>query len=43
MLALTFFQDLVFVFGAWIAIKLALGRAPRERFGLSRVRGCGTR
>jgi membrane protease YdiL (CAAX protease family) len=36
-LALTFFQDLVFVFGAWIAIRLALGRTPREQFGLRRV------
>jgi membrane protease YdiL (CAAX protease family) len=41
-LALTFFQDLVFVFGAWIAIKLALGHAPREQFGLRRVRSLAT-
>jgi membrane protease YdiL (CAAX protease family) len=41
-LALTFFQDLVFVFGGWIAIKLALGHAPRERFGLVRVRSWAT-
>jgi len=41
-LALTFFQDVVFVFGGWIAIKLALGHAPRERFGLSRVRSWAT-
>ena len=34
-LALTFFQDVVFVFGAWIAVKLSLGDAPRERFGLA--------
>jgi hypothetical protein len=40
-LALTFFQDLVFVYGAWIAIKLSLGRATREQFGLVRVRGLG--
>src|SRR3954468_20132210 len=32
-LALTFFQDLVFVFGAWIATKLALGSTPRDRLG----------
>jgi uncharacterized protein len=37
-LALTFFQDLVFVFGAWIAVKLALGSAPPDRLGLNRVR-----
>jgi membrane protease YdiL (CAAX protease family) len=37
-LALTFFQDLVFVFGAWIAVKLALGSAPLSRFGLNPVR-----
>lgn len=37
-LALTCFQDLVFVFAAWVTVKLALGRAPRERFGLVRVR-----
>jgi CAAX protease family protein len=37
-LALTFFQDLVFVFGAWIAVKVALGAAPLERLGLRRVR-----
>jgi membrane protease YdiL (CAAX protease family) len=41
-LALTFFQDLVFVFGGWIAIKLALGSTPRERFGLVRVSGWRT-
>jgi membrane protease YdiL (CAAX protease family) len=40
-IALTFFQDLVFVYGAWIAVKLALGRATREQFGLVRVRGAG--
>ncbi len=37
-IGLTFLQDLVFVYGAWIAIKLALGRARRETFGLIRVR-----
>ena len=36
--AFTLLQDVVFVFAAWIAIKLALGRAPPERFGLRRVR-----
>jgi membrane protease YdiL (CAAX protease family) len=41
-LALTFFQDLVFVFGAWIAVKLALGRTPREQFGLRRVSSLAT-
>jgi membrane protease YdiL (CAAX protease family) len=41
-LALTFFQDLIFVFGAWIAVKLALGSTPRERFGLVRVRSWAT-
>jgi membrane protease YdiL (CAAX protease family) len=37
-LALTFFQDLVFVFGAWIAVKLALGSAPLWRLGLNPIR-----
>src|SRR3954467_8454302 len=36
-LALTFFQDLVFVFGAWIAVKISLGTAPLERLGLRPV------
>jgi membrane protease YdiL (CAAX protease family) len=36
-LALTFFQDLAFVFGAYIAVKLALGRTPREWLGLNRI------
>ena len=36
--ALTAVQDVVFVFVGWIAVRLALGRAPRERFGLVRVR-----
>jgi membrane protease YdiL (CAAX protease family) len=40
-LALTFLQDVVFVYGAWVAIKLSLGRAIREQFGLVRVRGLG--
>lgn len=40
-LALTFFQDLVFVYGGWIAIKLSLGRATREQLGLVRPRGLG--
>jgi uncharacterized protein len=38
MIALTLLQDVVFVFGAWIAIRLSLGRTPREQFGLLRVR-----
>jgi membrane protease YdiL (CAAX protease family) len=38
-LALVFVQDLVFVFGAWIAVKLTLGRVPREQLGLRRVNG----
>ena len=37
--ALTFFQDLVFVFVAWIAVKLSIGETPRERFGLVRPQG----
>jgi membrane protease YdiL (CAAX protease family) len=37
-LGLTFFQDIVFVFGAWIAVKLVLGTAPLERLGLRPVR-----
>ena len=36
-LALTGFQDLVFVFAAYITDKLALGRTTREDFGLVRV------
>ena len=36
-LGLTFFQDLVFVFGAWIATKIALGTAPLARLGLRPV------
>lgn len=36
-IALTLLQDAVFVFGAWIAIRLTLGRTPREQFGLRRV------
>lgn len=40
-LGLTFFQDIVFVFGAWIAIKLVLGTAPLERLGLRPVREWG--
>ena len=31
----------MFVFGAWIAIRLALGRTPPEQFGLRRVRNVG--
>ena len=30
-LALTFFQDLVFVFGAYVAVKLALGQRAAAR------------
>jgi len=41
-LALTFFQDLVFVFGAYVAIKLALGPPVRPRIGLVRVRDWAT-
>ena len=37
-LALTFFQDLVFVFGAWIAVKLALGPARSTGSACGRVR-----
>jgi membrane protease YdiL (CAAX protease family) len=40
-LALTFFQNLVFVFAAYITIKLSLGRATRAAFGLNRVRRLG--
>jgi hypothetical protein len=36
--ALTFFQDLVFVFAAWIGVKLALGRVTAADLGLRRVR-----
>jgi membrane protease YdiL (CAAX protease family) len=38
-IGLTLFQDVVFVAGAWIAVKLALGRTPPEAFGLRRVVG----
>jgi membrane protease YdiL (CAAX protease family) len=34
--ALTLLQDAVFVFVAWIAVRLSLGRTPREQFGLRR-------
>ena len=37
-LALTALQDAAFVFAAWITIRLVLGSAPREQFGLVRVR-----
>src|SRR3954453_3964792 len=43
-LALTFFQDVVFVFGAWIAVKISLGTAPLERLPPARgadMRGAG--
>jgi membrane protease YdiL (CAAX protease family) len=36
--ALTFFQDLVFVFAAWIGVKLALGRVTPADLGLRRIR-----
>ena len=36
-IGLTLFQDVVFVFAAWITIRLALGAAPPEAFGLRRV------
>jgi membrane protease YdiL (CAAX protease family) len=41
-LALVFVQDLVFVFAAFVAVKLTLGRATREQFGLVRVRDIGS-
>ena len=34
-------QNLGFVFGAWIAIRLVLGAAPPEQFGLRRVSNVG--
>ena len=37
--ALTFIQDFVFVFVAWLAVKLSVGETSRERFGLVRPRG----
>jgi uncharacterized protein len=37
--ALTFIQDAVFVFVAWIAVKLSVGDTSRERFGLVRPHG----
>ena len=37
--ALTFFQDAVFVFVAWIAVRLSVGETSRERFGLVRPQG----
>jgi membrane protease YdiL (CAAX protease family) len=40
-LALTGFQNLVFVAAAYITIKLSLGRATRAAFGLNRVRRLG--
>lgn len=40
-LGLTAFQDLVFVFAAWITVRLALARTPLEQFGLVRVRQIG--
>jgi membrane protease YdiL (CAAX protease family) len=36
-LGLTLVQDVLFVLGAYVAVLLALGRAPREQFGLRRV------
>jgi membrane protease YdiL (CAAX protease family) len=35
---LTFFQDLVFVFAAWIGVKLALGNVTAADLGLRRIR-----
>jgi membrane protease YdiL (CAAX protease family) len=35
--ALTLFQDIAFVFAAWIGVKLALGRAASADLGLRRV------
>ena len=40
-LALTAFQNVVFVFAAYITVKLALGRATRADFGLVPVRKVG--
>ena len=40
-LVLTAFQNVVFVFAAYITIKLALGRATRADFGLNPVRKLG--
>jgi len=37
--ALTFLQDAIFVFVAWIAVRLSIGETPRERFGLVRPEG----
>jgi len=37
-LALTFFQDLVFVFGAWISVKLVYGSGALYRLGIRPVR-----
>ena len=37
--ALTFVQDAIFVFVAWIAVRLSIGETPRERFGLVRPQG----
>jgi membrane protease YdiL (CAAX protease family) len=36
--ALTFFQDLVFIYAAWIGVKLALGKVTPADLGLRRVR-----
>jgi uncharacterized protein len=40
-LTLMLLQNLGFVFGAWIAIRLVLGSAPPEQFGLRRVSNVG--
>jgi membrane protease YdiL (CAAX protease family) len=37
--ALTFIQDVIFVFVAWLAVRLSVGETPRERFGLVRPTG----
>jgi len=37
--ALTFLQDAIFVFVAWIAVRLSIGETPRQRFGLVRPEG----
>ncbi|HEX6022784.1 MAG TPA: type II CAAX endopeptidase family protein [Solirubrobacter sp.] len=34
-------QNIGFIFGAWIAVRLALNATPPEQFGLRRVRGIG--
>ncbi len=40
-LTLMALQNLGFIFGAWIAVRLVLGAAPPEQFGLRRVSSVG--